>query len=171
MTIGFVSLAIAALAIPHPVTAQVDDKVSRVVPVPLPKPGDRLTGARLSDRERAMIFAQVKATSFDVPSNWASELVARRTKLGSSDYLIVRGSDMLCGSTGNCQTWLFRRTGRGWINAISGKPPIISSLGFRTSRGRFDLVGCRSVSSIATDCTTWHLDKGKFRRGSTNTGR
>jgi hypothetical protein len=131
----------------------------------LPSPGDTLWRARLSPRQRTAIIAQVQATSFDTPANWKTELLAKQAQLGSERLLIVRGSKLLCGATANCQTWLFRWTGTRWMNAIEGKPPIVSSLRLQMSRGAYELIGCSNVSATHDECARWKLVKGEFRGG------
>src|SRR5262249_37615621 len=66
--------------------------------------------AKLDAVERKQIIDQVEKTSFDVPDSWESELRVRRVSLGEAEGLIVRGTQLLCGGTGNCETWVFRRS-------------------------------------------------------------
>src|SRR4051812_12226152 len=77
---------------------------------------ETFAAARLTSTEQEQIFDQVAATSFDTADSWIVELRARRIALGGTDGLLVRGTRLLCGGTGNCQTWLFRRSNQRWLN-------------------------------------------------------
>jgi hypothetical protein len=102
---------------------------------PLPLPGDRDTRAAvgLARSEFEEIVAEVEKTSFDVSDNWEAELRLRPIPMGKSEGLIVRGSTLLCGATGNCQTWLMRRENGRWMSLFvtgGATPPIITGFGF-----------------------------------------
>jgi hypothetical protein len=62
--------------------------------------------------------------------------------LGQADVLVVRGTSLLCGATGNCQSWVFLRSQQQWRNLIQGAAPLASGLGFeeRVSAGLKNLV-------------------------------
>src|SRR5690349_12233933 len=72
--------------------------------------------AKLTLVERREIIRQVESTSFDAPDAWTAELRVRRISLGESAGLLIRGTRILCGGTGNCQTWVFRRIQGRWLN-------------------------------------------------------
>jgi len=86
--------------------------------------------AKLTAEERKQIIDQVEMTGFDVPDSWDSELRARRVSLGEADGLVIRGTQLLCGGTGNCQTWIFRRSQGQWFNLFEQEAPIASGFGF-----------------------------------------
>jgi hypothetical protein len=69
------------------------------------------------------ITAQIEKTSFDAPDSWEQELRIRRVALGQADVLVVRGTSLLCGATGNCQAWVFLRSQQQWRNLIQGPAP------------------------------------------------
>lgn len=92
--------------------------------------------AKLTAAEQIQIVDQVENSSFDVPDSWETELRVRRISLGESDGLIVRGTQLLCGGTGNCQTWLFRRSSGKWLNMFDQKAPIASGFGFEQEATR-----------------------------------
>ena len=87
--------------------------------------------AKLTAAEQKQIIDQVENTSFDVPDSWEAELRVRRVSLGDSDGLVIRGTKLLCGGTGNCQTWVFRRSAGKWLNMFEQKAPIVSGFGFQ----------------------------------------
>ena len=86
--------------------------------------------AGLSAAEQTEIIGQVRDTSFDDPDSWESELRVRRISLGEADGLIVRGTRLLCGGTGNCETWVFRHSSGKWLNLFGQEAPIVSGFGF-----------------------------------------
>jgi hypothetical protein len=84
----------------------------------------------LTEAEQKQIIDQVEATAFDTPDSWESELRVRRVSLGESDGLVIRATKMLCGGTGNCETWVFRRSQGKWLNLFDREAPVISGFGF-----------------------------------------
>lgn len=91
---------------------------------------DTFGAARLTGSEQEQIIDQVQRTSFDIPDDWQSELQVRRVSLGASDGLVIRGTRLLCGGTGNCQTWVFRLSHGAWWNLFENEAPIVSAVGF-----------------------------------------
>lgn len=92
--------------------------------------------AKLTPTEQKQIIDQVESTSFDVPDSWGKELRVRRISMGGSDGLLVRGTQLLCGGTGNCETWVFRRSQGKWLNLIGEEAPIVSGFGFEQEASR-----------------------------------
>lgn len=86
--------------------------------------------AKLTGSEQKQIIDQVENSSFDVPDSWETELRVRRISLGEANGLIIRGSKLLCGGTGNCETWIFRNSSGKWLNMFEQEAPIVSGLGF-----------------------------------------
>src|SRR5438874_12988101 len=74
-----------------------------------PGADDTLQAAHLSRSEIQQIIAAVEANAFDTPASWTDELRAARVDLGSEPGLVVRGSHLLCGATGNCQVFVLRK--------------------------------------------------------------
>jgi hypothetical protein len=94
------------------------------------RPAETVAAAHLTEAETRAIFDQLDKTSFDTPDSWNTEALARRVRLGNSDGLVIQGSKLLCGATGNCQIWVFRRTNDGWHNLFPGQAPLASTFGF-----------------------------------------
>jgi hypothetical protein len=89
--------------------------ISRAVEFPVLdhlKATETLQHAQLAASELTQILEQVASTSYDTPDSWPKELCIRRVSLGSVDGLVLQGTDLLCGATGNCQTWYSGETGR-----------------------------------------------------------
>jgi hypothetical protein len=102
--------------------------------------------AKISSNEANGILKQIEETSFDYPDPWRSELRVRRLSLGDTDGLVVRGTRLLCGGTGNCQTWVFRQHSNGrWVAMFQRQAPIISAFGFAEHRSR----GIRDLATLA----------------------
>ena len=129
---------------------------------------DSIAAAKLPAAELKQIFDQIEQTSFDVPDSWTAELRLRRMPIAGSDGLVVRGTALLCGGTGNCQTWLFRRSNAAWVNLFEGEAPIIASLGFRrhASHGIPDLVATAPVSAERSTYVVYAFDGEVYRPGA-----
>jgi hypothetical protein len=89
----------------------------------------------LTAAERKQIINQVENTSFDAPDSWDMELRVRPISLGVTDGLIIRGTRLLCGRTGNCETWVFRRSPGRWLNLFEQEAPMVSGFGFEQEDG------------------------------------
>jgi hypothetical protein len=61
--------------------------------------------------------------------------------------LVVRGTKLLCGATGNCQTWIFRRENDEWNSMFDHDAPVISAFGFTDSTSH----GIRNLVTLAND--------------------
>src|SRR5215472_3484991 len=83
-------------------------------------PGDTFAAAHLSRPEVQQILKEVEQSAYDVPEDWKSELRIKRVDLGSSAGVILQGSKLLCGGTGNCQIWVFRKLGNKWLSLLPG---------------------------------------------------
>ena len=123
--------------------------------------------ANLSVAEQKSVLDQIESTSFDVPESWFAELRVRRISLGTSEGMIVRATRFLCGATGNCETWVFRRTAAGWINMLDGEAPIASGIGFvRQNLPVRDLVITANSSASTSDLTRYTFDGHVYRRSN-----
>lgn len=97
---------------------------------------DTFLAAKLTPVEEKQIIDQVESTSFDAPDSWDKELRVGRVSLGDSDGLLVRGTQLLCGGTGNCETWVFRRSQGKWLNMFDQESPIVSKFAFEGNSGQ-----------------------------------
>jgi hypothetical protein len=127
--------------------------------------GQTFRAAKLSSTEMDGIFKEVEKTSFDYPDSWQSELRARRVSLGNADGLVIQGTKLLCGGTGNCQTWVFRSSNGRWISMFQGQAPIISAFGFagNKSHGIKDLATVAHLSAENSAYSVFVFD-GNFYR-------
>jgi hypothetical protein len=98
-----IALALTALLAGSAVAGELE-----TTPLPLPREQDTPAAAGLPPPQLQQILDRIAETSFDTPDSWEAELRLRRGALGPAPGLVVRGTALLCGGTGNCQTWLFR---------------------------------------------------------------
>jgi hypothetical protein len=120
---------------------------------------DTFNSVGLSAKEAQEIVEEVERSAYDTPDDWKKELRVRRVDLGNSPGLVVQGSELLCGGTGNCQTWVFRKRDNKWMSLFpNDRVPIAE--GFRLGPGitggikdftimryRSDLAHCRRNSA------------------------
>jgi hypothetical protein len=83
---------------------------------------ETFAAVKLSAPEVREIIAGVEQSAFDKPRSWESELRVRRIDLGAGPGLVVRGTKLLCGGTGNCQTWVFRKLNQRWVSLFNEAP-------------------------------------------------
>jgi len=129
-------------------------------------PNDTFHAAQLTEKEVEELVRQVQDSSFDTADDWQSELRVRRVDLGHSPGIIIQGTKLLCGATGNCQTWVFRKLDDRWISLFPiDKVPIVEGFhiesGVRHGIRDFKVVANFSAESERT--ITYHFD-GKFYR-------
>jgi hypothetical protein len=113
------------------------------------KASETLRAAKLSSTEIKQICEQVETTSFDVPDSWEKELRGQRVSLGNEDGLVIQGTELLCGGTGNCQTWVLRRSNGKWLAMFKGQAPIASAFGFRRQIQKITSSTTLKASSMA----------------------
>jgi hypothetical protein len=127
---------------------------------------DTFAAARLSAKEIQEIVAEVEQSAYDTPDSWQSELRVQRVDLGASPGIIVQGSKLLCGGTGNCQTWVFRKAGGKLISLMpKDQVPIAEgfSLGPNVTAGIKDFSISANTSAESGKNITYKFD-GKFYR-------
>lgn len=121
--------------------------------------------ANLSPGEMKEIFEQVERTSFDSPDSWESELRIRRQQVGGSEGLIVQATKGLCGATGNCEIWVFRRGDGKWLSMFEEHAPMIAGFAFtkEQSHGVENFIGVGHMSPESTTYVVFRFD-GRFYR-------
>ena len=139
---------------------------SQVIQAQLPGPNDTFASAGLSAKEVHEIVAAVEASAYDTPDSWTSELRVKKVALGSAPGLIVRGTKLLCGATGNCQTWVFRKADGNWFSLFkSEEPPVVESaqLGPSVTNGIKDLSVGANLSAQSSQRVTYKFDGTEYR--------
>ena len=88
---------------------------------------DTWAAAKLSKQEIQQITAAVENSVFDTPDSWEQELLVRRVGLGAAPGVIAQGTELLCGGTGNCQIFIFRKADGKWVSLFKSDAPIAES--------------------------------------------
>ena len=129
-------------------------------------PNDTFRAAQLTKKEVEELVRQVEDSAFDTAEDWQSELRVRRVDLGRTPGIIIQGTKLLCGATGNCQTWVFRKLKDKWISLFAGdQAPIIE--GFQVGPGvtnaikDFEVVA--NSSAETEERITYHFDGNLYR--------
>ena len=129
-------------------------------------PKDTFAAARLSAEEIREIVAEVEQSAYDAPDSWEAELRVQRVNLGATTGVVVQGSSLLCGGTGNCQTWVFRRAGGKLISLMSrDQVPIVEGfrLGPNVTAGIKDFSTSANTGAKSGKSITYKFD-GEFYR-------
>jgi hypothetical protein len=129
-------------------------------------PKDSFNSVGLSAKEVQEIVEEVEQSAYDTPDEWKKELRARRVDLGNNPGMMVQGSKLLCGGTGNCQTWVFRKADNKWVSLFPNDlVPIAESfrLGPGITYGIKDFTIVTNSSAEAGQTVTYMFD-GKFYR-------
>jgi hypothetical protein len=127
--------------------------------------GDKFQGAKLPRQEVEQIIAQVETTSFDWPDSWDSELRIRRVSLGDQEGVIVQGTNLLCGGSGNCQTWILHQLEGRWTGLLENQAHLISGFGLlpNLSNGIRDLVTVTNAGGNRDLYTFFVFDGSRYR--------
>ena len=129
---------------------------------------ETLAKLNLSASELKQVIAGVEAAAFDSPDSWEKELVARRISLGAAPGLVLQGTNLLCGGTGNCQIFVFRKVGQDWAPLFaSEEAPVVEGFSFgpEATRGIKDLHVQANNSADKSASGTYRFD-GKFYRAA-----
>ena len=136
-------------------------------PFPLPSNADTFVLSGLRSAARREILENVALTAYDRPGSWDAELRVRHERVGAWHVAVVRGTSLLCGATGNCQTWVFRLDGKHWNNVIAaGQAPIVDGLSLtRAGRGKpWHLVTRARISAQESQFAEYRFDGRSFER-------
>lgn len=126
-------------------------------------PTDTWAAAKLSAQEAQQIIAGAEQSAFDSLDSWQTELRVKRVDLGSSPGIIAQGTRRLCGGTGNCQIFAFRKAQDTWISLFEGDAPIGESfqLGPATTHGIKDLTVVANSGAATRERAVYKFD-GRF---------
>ncbi len=120
----------------------------------------------LSATELKQVISGVEAAAFDFPDSWEKELRGRRLSLGAAPGLLLQGTELLCGGTGNCQIFVFRRVGKNWAPLFAGEEaPIVEGFSFgpASRQGIKDLHVVAHEAAGKAASTVYRFD-GEFYR-------
>ena len=126
---------------------------------------DTFAAAKLTQKDDSQLIPALEQLAYDTPDSWKTELRAKRIDLGSSPGLVLEGSDLLCGGTGNCQIFVFRRVNDRWISLFQGQAPICEAFTFGpgTTNGIKNLTVVANQSAETAQQVTYQFD-GQFYR-------
>ena len=130
-------------------------------------PKETFASARLAAGEIREILAGVERSAYDTPDSWATELRVMRVNLGVDPGIVLQGTNLLCGATGNCQVFVFRKTQSHWVSLFGPQEaPIGESFQFGPglSHGIKDFTLVTNTSAQAADRVTYAFDGRRYRR-------
>jgi hypothetical protein len=98
------------------------------------------------------------------PSALEKELLARYVDMGegAANGLDVHGKDILCGASGNCGTWFFRRSRGKWQLVLDGQEPAAFAFVQPKHDGLLDLVLLVHLSADEAPTDVWQFNGTKF---------
>jgi hypothetical protein len=129
-------------------------------------PKDTFAAAKLSPKEMREIISGVEESAYDTSDSWGNELRAKRVDLGASPGVVLQGTNLLCGGTGNCQLFVFRKANDKWVSLFGGhRAPLAESfqLGPSVTRGIKDLTVVTNASADSSERVSYKFD-GQFYR-------
>lgn len=131
-------------------------------------PKDTWAAAKLSVQEAQQIIAGAEAAAFDTPDSWEKELRIRRVDLGGSPGIIALGTHLLCGGTGNCEIFVFRKAEGKWVSLFKSDAPIAEGfqLGPSSTHGIKDLTVSMNSSAAKSESVVYKFD-GHFYQQAT----
>jgi len=127
---------------------------------------DTMLAAKLSTKEMQEIVAGVEPSAYDTPDSWSEELRAKRINLGGSAGIVLQGTKLLCGGTGNCQIFVFRKVNDKWVSLFGNdRAPLTESfqLGPGVTHGIKDLTVVTNSSAQSSQRVTYKFD-GRYYR-------
>lgn len=126
---------------------------------------DTFAAAKLTKQEISQLIPSLERLAYDTPDSWNTELRAKRIDLGDSQGLVLEGTNLLCGGTGNCQIFIFRRVNSRWISLFQGQGPICEAftLGPGTTNGIKDLSVVSNQSADAAHTVVYRFDGHVYR--------
>ncbi len=127
--------------------------------------GDTFAAAKLTEKEVSQIISALEQLAYDIPDSWNTELRTKRIDLGGSPGLVLEGTNLLFGGTGNCQIFVFRRVNDRWISLFQDQAPICEAftIGPGTTNGIKNLMVEANQSAESAQRVTYQFD-GQFYR-------
>ncbi len=111
-------------------------------------------------------MAGLEQSAYDTPDSWTKEVRIRKIDLGEAPGIVAQGTNLLCGGTGNCQTWVFRKADNKWISLFGNdQAPLAESfqLGPSITNGIRDFTIVTNSSAKKSQRVTYKFD-GKLYR-------
>ena len=129
-------------------------------------PKEPLAAAQVSTKEIREIIAGVKKSAYDMPKSWSTELRLRRVDLGNGPGIVVQGTSLLCGGTGNCQIWVFRKANVNWVSMFANDQTILAegfNFGPAVTHHIKDLTIVTNLSADGSKRVTYKFDGSLYR--------
>jgi hypothetical protein len=126
---------------------------------------DTVAAAKLSAIEIDEIINAVKKSAYDVPKSWSAELRFRRVDLGIGPGIVVQGTSLLCGGTGNCQIWVFRKAKANWVSLFKNDQTVLADafqFGPTQTHHIKDLTVATNLSAEETRRVTYKFDGRRY---------
>jgi len=120
---------------------------------------ETFAAARLSSQEAAEVIRAVSDSAFDIPDSWETELRARRVDLGTKPGLVLQGTNLLCGGTGNCQIFVLRKVNQRWTSLFGNEQAPIGEGYFFGPKATN---GIKDLTVVANDSFD-HSSRVKYR--------
>jgi hypothetical protein len=126
---------------------------------------DTFAAAKLTKKEITQLIPVLQQLAYDIPDSWNTELRAWRVDLGNRPGLVLEGTNLLCGGTGNCQIFVFRNVNEQWVSLFQAEAPIGDTFTFGpdTTNGIKDL-NVASNQSAQTEHRARYRFDGQFYR-------
>jgi len=122
--------------------------------------------AAVTPKEQKEILEFVEHSAFDTPESWAQELQVKQIDLGAAPGLLIKGTHLLCGATGNCQIWIFRKANGKWLSMLNADQTVLVDnvqLGPLRTRGIKDLILSSNSSAERSDSVVYRFDGNVYR--------
>jgi hypothetical protein len=129
-------------------------------------PKDTFAAAKLSPKEMREIISGVEKSAYDTPESWSNELRAKRVDLGGGPGVVLQGTNLLCGGTGNCQLFVFRKANDKWVSLFGGdQAPLAESfqLGPSVTQGIKDLTVVTNAGPDSSQRVRYKFDGQLYR--------
>lgn len=117
---------------------------------------DTWAAAKLSAEEAKEIIAGVEQSAFDTPDSWEKELLVKRIDWGNGPGIVARGTSLLCGGTGNCQIFVFRKINGKWTSLFGSNDAPIGD-GFQFGPGVTHGIKDLIISSNSSAAPSQHM--------------
>ncbi len=129
-------------------------------------PKETFASAHLTAAEIAEIITAVEESAYDTPDSWEEELRVRRVNLGNTPGIVVMGSKLLCGGTGNCQIWVLRKIDGKWKSLFATEQAPVAEgfqLGPNSTHGIKDLTIVANTSATTTSRVSYKFDGKNYQ--------
>jgi len=120
---------------------------------------ETFAAAHFSSQEAAEVIRAVSNSAFDIPDSWETELRARRVDLGTEPGLVLQGTNLLCGGTGNCQIFVLRKVNQRWTSLFRNEQAPIGEGYFFGPKATN---GVKDLTVVANDSFD-HSSRVKYR--------